>query len=63
VVLVDLDEGIRLVSNLTDCPTDDVRIGMPVEVHFVPVGDDAVTIPAFRPSAFRPVAGNAGVGA
>ena len=58
VVLVDLDEGIRLVSNLTDCATDDVRIGMPVEVHFVPVGEDATTIPVFRPAA-----GNAGGGA
>jgi len=50
VVLVDLDEGIRLVSNLTECATDEVRIGMPVEVHFVPVGDDVTTIPVFRPA-------------
>jgi uncharacterized OB-fold protein len=50
-VLVDLDEGVRLVSNLTDCATDDVRIGMPVEVHFVPAGPEGVTIPVFRPAA------------
>jgi uncharacterized OB-fold protein len=43
VVLVDLDEGVRLLSNLTDVPTADLRIGMPVEVHFVPtVGGMAV---------------------
>jgi len=53
VVLVDLEEGIRLVSNLTDCAKDDVRIGMAVEVHFVPVGDDATTIPVFRPAGAR----------
>ncbi len=49
-VLVDLDEGIRLVSNLTDCEKDDVRIGLPVEVHFVPAGPDGATIPVFHPA-------------
>lgn len=47
--LVDLDEGVRLVSNLTDVDKDDIRIGMRVEAHFVPAGDGA-QVPAFRPS-------------
>ena len=50
VVLVDLDEGIRLVSNLCDIAPDDVTIGMRVEVfyeHF----DDGLVLPQFRPAA------------
>jgi uncharacterized OB-fold protein len=47
--LVDLDEGIRLVSNLVDVAPDDVRIGMPLEVTFVPADGDAF-VPVFRPA-------------
>ena len=49
-VLVDLDEGVRMVSNLTDIAPDEVRIGMPVEAHFVPTAGGA-TVPVFRPAA------------
>ena len=48
VVVIQLDEGPRLLSNLIDCPTGDVRIGMPVEVTFDDVAPD-VTLPKFRP--------------
>jgi len=48
--LVDLDEGVRLVSNLVDVAPDDIRIGMPLEVAFVPTADAAV-VPVFRPVA------------
>jgi uncharacterized protein len=34
VVLVELAEGVRLVSNLRDIAPDDVRVGMPVEVCY-----------------------------
>lgn len=50
VVLVDLAEGVRLVSNLCGVAPDDVTIGMPVEVfyeHF----DDGVVLHQFRPAA------------
>jgi uncharacterized OB-fold protein len=50
VVLVDLDEGIRLVSNLVGIAPADVTIGMRVEVfyeHF----DDGLVLPQFRPEA------------
>ena len=50
--LVDLDEGIRLVTNLTDVAKDEVRIGMRVEVHFIPTANDA-RVPVFRPAAER----------
>ena len=47
VVVVELEEGARLVSNLLDCPPADVRIGMPVEVVFDDVTPE-VTLPKFR---------------
>jgi hypothetical protein len=44
--LVDLEEGIRVVSNLVDVEPADVNIGMPVEVRFVPTKDDGA-VPVF----------------
>jgi uncharacterized protein len=49
VVVVELDEGARLLSNLVGCPVSDVRIGLPVEVVFDDVTPE-VTLPKFRPS-------------
>lgn len=47
-VLVDLEEGIRLFSNLEGCAPEAVEVGLPVEVAFAPtLGDQAV--PVFRP--------------
>ena len=46
--LVDLDEGVRLVTNLVDIEPGDVEIGMPVEVTFVPTDGDGA-VPVFRP--------------
>ena len=48
VVVIELDEGARLVSNLVDCTPADIRAGMPVEVVFDDVAPD-VTLPKFRP--------------
>ena len=45
--LVDLDEGVRLLSNLVDVEPDAVRIGMQVEVRFEPTVDDRA-VPVFR---------------
>jgi uncharacterized OB-fold protein len=47
VVVIELAEGARLVSNLVDCPVSDIRAGMPVEVVFDDVTPD-VTLPKFR---------------
>jgi uncharacterized OB-fold protein len=52
VVVIELEEGARLVSNLVDCPVRDVRIGMPVEVVFDDVTPE-VTLPKFRPRTAR----------
>jgi uncharacterized OB-fold protein len=46
VVLVDLDEGVRMVGNLTGAPWRDIRNEAPVEVYFADV--DGVVLPQFR---------------
>ena len=48
IVLVELEEGTRLVSNSIGVDPADVHIGMPVEVDFVRY-DDELTLPVFRP--------------
>ena len=47
VVVVELEEGARLVSNLVDGPPGEIEIGMPVEVVFEDVAPE-VTLPKFR---------------
>lgn len=49
VVLVELDEGIRLVSNLCGVDPAAVTPGMPVEVFFEQFDDDLV-LHQFRPA-------------
>jgi uncharacterized protein len=48
--LVDLDEGVRLVSNLAGVEPDDIRIGMALEVDFE-ARDGGTWVPVFRPRA------------
>jgi uncharacterized protein len=58
VVLVELEEGIRLISNVSGIDPEDLEIGMPVEVDFRSYGDD-LTLPVFR-AVTRPIATGAG---
>lgn len=46
-VIVELEEGPRLASNLIDVPVDEVTIGMPVRLELTAVSDE-VTLPLFR---------------
>jgi uncharacterized OB-fold protein len=48
VVLVELEEGGRMLTNLIDCPLDRVRVGLPVEVEFEKRTDE-ISLPQFRP--------------
>ena len=48
VALVELDDGMRFVSNLLGVEIDDVRNDMPVEVCFETIDD--VVLPQFRPT-------------
>lgn len=52
IVVVDLEEGPRLLTNLVDCDPDGVRVGLEVEVCFEVIGegDREVHLPQFRPA-------------
>ncbi|SEL80591.1 bifunctional MaoC family dehydratase N-terminal/OB-fold nucleic acid binding domain-containing protein [Rhodococcus maanshanensis] len=50
VATVELDEGTRLIANMTGVAPDDVEIGMPVELDWIDADPD-LTLPAFRPAA------------
>ncbi|MFH8567507.1 OB-fold domain-containing protein [Streptomyces sp. NPDC017993] len=47
VALIELAEGVRMVSNVVGVPHDKVRIGMPVRLEFLRV-DDELELPVFR---------------
>lgn len=46
-VVVELQEGVRILSNVVDCAPEALRIGMPVRVDFERQTDE-VTVPVFR---------------
>ncbi len=46
-VLIEMDEGPRMVSNLVDVKPEDIRIGMSVELTFEDVAED-LTLPKFK---------------
>jgi uncharacterized protein len=50
IAQVDLEEGVRMVSNVVDIPNDSLQIGMRLQAVFEDVGDN-VTLPKFRPVA------------
>ena len=47
IVVVEMEEGPRILSDMVDVDPADVHIGMPVEVAFEPAGD--VGLYHFRP--------------
>ena len=49
VGLIDLTEGIRIVSTISGCDVDDIHAGMPVRAAF-PETSDAPTIFSFVPA-------------
>ena len=59
--IVELEEGPRLVSNIVDCPNEELRVEMPVEAVFDDVSEET-TLVRFRPrrktrgSGFSPTA-------
>jgi uncharacterized OB-fold protein len=46
-VVVEMEEGVRLMSTVVDCPPEELEIGMPVEVTYDAVTKD-VTLPRFK---------------
>jgi uncharacterized protein len=48
--LIDLDEGVRVLSNLVEVDPSDITVGMPVTVDFRPTRHDGA-VPVFKPKA------------
>lgn len=46
---VDLEEGVRMISNIVGCSNADLRIGMPLVVTFEDITDE-ISLPKFRPA-------------
>jgi uncharacterized OB-fold protein len=49
ISVVELEEGPRMISNVTGCANSAIRVGMPVEVTFEHINAD-VSLPRFRPA-------------
>ena len=49
VALVELEEGVKLFTNIVECDPREVKIGMPVEVTFVQA-TDRISVPYFKPA-------------
>ena len=45
--VIELEEGVRLVSEVTDCPPEELKVGMQVEVCFEEATPE-ITLPRFR---------------
>ena len=49
LALVDLDEGVRMVTNIVGVPNDELRVGLPLVVTFERISDE-LALPKFRPA-------------
>ncbi len=49
VSLIELDEGVRMVSNVVGIPNEKIEIGMPVQVFFEDI-DEEFALPKFKPA-------------
>ena len=45
---VELDEGVRMLTNIVGCKPEEVKIGMPVEVTFEDATPE-ISVPLFKP--------------
>jgi uncharacterized OB-fold protein len=50
LAVIELDEGVRITSNVVGIEPSKVKCGMPVEVMFDKLSEE-VTLPRFRPAA------------
>jgi len=52
VAIIELNEGVRLMSNIVNCDPKDIKCDMPVKVTFEDVSEE-ITLPKFEPSVKR----------
>ena len=46
--VVELEEGVRMATRLIECDRDSLKLDLPLELKFEPIGDD-FRLPVFRP--------------
>lgn len=49
LALVDLEEGVRMMTRIVECEPEEVHIGMDVEVVFEDISDECA-LPFFKPA-------------
>ena len=49
IAIVELEEGVRMTTNIVGCPVEDVRIGMALVPEFQDV-NEKITLVMFRPA-------------
>jgi uncharacterized OB-fold protein len=47
--IIDVDEGYQMISNIVDCDSEHIHLGMRVAVEFHPIGGGMV-LPYFCPT-------------
>jgi uncharacterized OB-fold protein len=50
VAIVELEEGPRVTGNVVDCPIDDVRVGMALELTWDEQDADGIRLPLWHPA-------------
>jgi len=50
LAIVELSEGLRLMTNIVTDDPERVTVGMPVKVRFQPAGDAGDSVPRFEPA-------------
>ena len=45
--IIELEEGLRMASNIVDCNPEELSIGMDVEVTFEDINEE-ITLPKFK---------------
>lgn len=48
VAMIALPEGVQLMGGITDCPVDEIHVGMPVEAYSVEFAE-GMALPYWRP--------------
>jgi len=48
IAIVELEEGVRMTTNIIDCKPEELHVGMLVEVVFDDVTEE-ITLPKFKP--------------
>ncbi|PKB78072.1 MAG: hypothetical protein BZY88_19980 [SAR202 cluster bacterium Io17-Chloro-G9] len=50
LALVELEEGVKMFTNIVECEPGEVTIGLPVEVTFLRANDQ-ISVPFFKPAS------------